>query len=363
MGAPDQPRPSTRHVGIDAARGLAVVLMVQTHAYDAWVKDADRASVAYAITRALGAIPAPLFLLLAGVGIAMAEARASDVRALRGKLVRRGLEIVLWGYAVSLAYLLLDGRFAVPSLLRADILHAIGLSIATCALVLLGSRSAVRPVVVALGALAAGPLFAWAGGASTVPSFLAPLASLFVDVPPYTRFPLFPLVVFAVVGLLVGRWLARPHGARSSLVWIAIAVGLAALAALLTIATRSAVEVIGGALTRAHPAVALNVLDGSARALAVLALGLAMEARSPAWLVRLGRASLFAYAFHIPFCYARLARPLKHRFDMLEATALVVVLVALTLLAVLARDAIRGRFARRAERIARPSADGGSNNQ
>src|SRR5689334_8258246 len=123
-----------RNAGIDAARGLAVVLMIQTHAYDAYVRDGDRGTIAYAVTRALGAIPAPLFLLLAGVGLAFAEARAIDVRSLRRALVLRGLSIVLWGYAVSFAYALLDGTTRLASLLRADILHAIGLSIAITAL-------------------------------------------------------------------------------------------------------------------------------------------------------------------------------------------------------------------------------------
>jgi uncharacterized membrane protein len=359
-----------RHLGIDAARGLAVVLMIQTHAYDAYVGGTDRASFAYAVTRQLGAIPAPLFLLLAGVGIAFAEARAADVSApraqrasggrasaerepggesplvrLRRKLARRGMEIVLFGYGVSLAYAALDGTFRLASVLRADILHAIGLSIALSAILLVGSRSALRAAIVMIVALAANSIFAWAGGAALIPAPLAPIAALFVDVPPYTRFPLLPLVVFCAVGLFVGRHLAVKERSPSS--WISVAVVLAMVAAVLTIATRASVDALGGTLSRAHPAVVLNVLDGSARALSVVAIGLALGASSPSWLVRLGRASLFAYAFHVPFCYSRWARPLRHAEDMLAASALVLVLIGLTFAAVLARDALRARLASR----------------
>jgi len=342
-----------RLVGVDVARGLAVLLMVQTHAYDAWVRSDERASFAYNVTRALGAIPAPLFLFLAGVGIALAEARARDARALRTKLARRGLEIVLWGYVVSLAYAALDASLRVASLLRADILHAIGLSIAICAVLLVGvgerSRVLGTALLVAV-ALAAGPAFAWAGGARVVPPLARPIVALVVDVPPYTRFPVLPLVVFSIAGIFFGRWLGRAREARSVFVWIGGAVAMAALSALLAIATRAAVAAIGGRLSREHPAVVINVLDGLARSLAVVLLGLGLDVRAPRWLVRLGQASLFAYAFHIPFCYARFARPLWHRFGMLEATGLVIALMALTFAAVALRDAVEARLVARTRR-------------
>src|SRR3712207_7061064 len=56
----------------------------------------------------------------------------------RRQLARRGLQIVGYGYLVSLIYAFIEyiggsGSFSAAVLLRADILHCIGLSLVTCA--------------------------------------------------------------------------------------------------------------------------------------------------------------------------------------------------------------------------------------
>ncbi len=348
-----------RDLGIDVARGLAVLLMFQTHAYDAYVAAPHRASWGFRVTRELGAAPAPSFLLLAGVGIALGElamARAgASVAAIRARFVRRGLEVAATGYVVSLAYALIDRSFAPETLLRADILHAIGLSIALVAPLLVGRPG--RPgVYAALGVVAltlALPLAlrdtlqralpagaGWAGAA-----LRAPLA-LLVDVPGYSRFPLFPLVGFTTLGVLVGRALASLPSPTRAGPALAVLVLCIVGAGLLSVATRAAVSALPlGPLTRAHPAVILNVADGTLRACAVLALGLVLAALSPARalspLVRLGRGSLLAYSLHIPGCYGALARPLARRFDLLGASGVLALLALATYLAVWARDAVR----------------------
>lgn len=355
-----------RDRGIDAARGLAVLLMFQTHAYDAYVAAPHRASIGYRITRELGASPAPSFLLLAGVGVAFGELAmrraGASPSAIRARFVRRGLEVAATGYLVSLAYALIDRSFAPEVLLRADILHAIGLSIAVVAPVIVGRTArvgvaltfalvtAVLVVPVALGhsvqdALPAGA--GWAGAA-----LRAPLA-LLVDVPGYARFPLLPLVGFTALGVLVGRGLAQlPAPVRAGPALVALGLCVAAAAGL-SQATHALVSALPlGPLTRAHPAVVLNLADGAMRAGAVIALGLLLAAwcsgRALAPLVRLGRGSLLAYALHIPGCYGALARPLARRFDLLGATAVLTVLALVTYLAVWARDA--GRSLLRARR-------------
>ena len=45
--------------------------MLQTHAFDGWVSPSAKAGLGYAFSRALANIPAPLFLLLAGVGLSL----------------------------------------------------------------------------------------------------------------------------------------------------------------------------------------------------------------------------------------------------------------------------------------------------
>ena len=348
-----RPSPSARDAGVDVARGLAVLLMIQTHAYDGWVRPAEKATLAYALTRVLGAIPAPLFLLLAGVGLALGEAaglRAGrDPAALRARFVRRGVEVFAWGYGVSLAYAVIDGSFALPVLLRADILHAIGLSLVICAALLVGARAAPeRAAAIAVVATVAQPILASWWEPHDLPVPVAALLGLFVDVTGYTRFPVLPLVALVACGYVAGRVIARTHPAPRVGAAALIAFALVALGA--KVLTGVAVTWLGGSLSRRHPAVALNVIDGSARALAVLGAGWAIapwvaRARegSKAALVRLGQGSLLAYAVHIPLCYGRLARPVAGTLDMLTATAGVVALSLATFAVVRARDAIRDR--------------------
>jgi uncharacterized membrane protein len=354
-----------RDVGIDLARGLAVLLMFQTHAYDAFVAPGERASFAYRATRELGAVPAPAFLVLAGVGLALAEAgalrRGVAADGVRRALVRRGFGIVGMGYGVSAAYALLDRSFALPTLLRADILHAIGGSIALTAasLVARGRRAVGGGGSTQRIAAGSGGCLLLAAFAVVVPIMLgdpvrrgdlppllaAPLA-LLVDVPGYTRFPVLPLVAFTIAGLLIGRWLLAhaPRG-RAALGMLLGGVAVAVLADLGTAALVDALAV--GPLTRAHPAVVLNVIDGLARAVALLGAGLALAPaplRMVSFLVRFGRGSLLAYTVHIPLCYGTLVKPLSRRLVMLEATGLLLLIALLTYAVVRARDALRARL-------------------
>jgi uncharacterized membrane protein len=183
--------------------------------------------------------------------------------------------------------------------------------------------------------------------ASAIPQPLAPALALLVDLPPYTRFPLFPLVGFTAIGVVTGQALAaRQPTPRQSLLLGGL---FAALAVLFTYATIATVQALGGSLSRAHPAVVLNLLNGACRALAVLFLSLALADslsgnRTHPWLaplVRLGRGSLLAYAFHIGLCYGRLAAPLAHRLDMAQATMACLALMVLTYLVVYGRDQAR----------------------
>ena len=70
-----------------------------------------------------------------------------------------------------------------------------------------------------------------------------------------------------------------------------------------------------------------------------------------AWLLQLGRGSLLAYAFHIPLCYGRLARPFSGRLGMAAATLAVVALYALTYGVVAARDHVKDLRARRGRAV------------
>ena len=63
--------PSSRLAYIDWMRGLACVLMFQTHCYDAWLSSDARKSTFFMWSQLGGTLPAPLFLFLAGISFGL----------------------------------------------------------------------------------------------------------------------------------------------------------------------------------------------------------------------------------------------------------------------------------------------------
>src|SRR5437870_7948899 len=88
---------SSRLAYIDWMRGLACVLMFQTHCYDAWLSPEARRSSLFGWSRLGGTLPAPLFIFLAGVSVAQATERMRNKGVARDAIARqtvlRGAEI------------------------------------------------------------------------------------------------------------------------------------------------------------------------------------------------------------------------------------------------------------------------------
>lgn len=357
--------------------------MVQSHAFDAWVSPGAKASGAYAVTRTLGTLALPTFLLLAGVGVGIAVERAFQARAadggggavesgdaarLRARLTRRGAEVVLGGYALSLAMALLDtgawpGAAALAAtVLRADVLHAIGLSVVLGAWFAASASSAraFRVRVLALGAATAA-LCPWLSRAGALlegaPLAVRALAGLFVDVPGVTRFPVVPLFAWFAVGAAASPWLRGLTPVRAA--WL---LGTATLAA--TGFTWLSARVLvwwPGPFSRAHGVVWPNLADLLARAAVVVALGAllvhALRGRRVGrpllrWLVFLGQHSLLVYALHLPFAYGSLGRALQAKLAMPAASAAVLGLVLLTSLLVWAALRLHSRVRSRVRGLA-----------
>src|SRR5437868_14608086 len=76
------PSPMSRLAYIDWMRGLACVLMFQTHCYDSWLSPAARQSHFFMYSQLGGTFPAPLFLFLAGISFALVteKLRQENVR-------------------------------------------------------------------------------------------------------------------------------------------------------------------------------------------------------------------------------------------------------------------------------------------
>ena len=344
--------------------------MLVAHGYDAFVSPAARTGLSFAATRFVAKLALPLFVGLAGVGVALRLARADETARggegganSRRELARRGLEIILIGYALSLAMAAMDGYLGRPAIwLRADALHVIGLSVLLlgCTLPAIGARH--RPWV-ALGlsailALASPWLHPTARTAQTWLDHppLGQAMALIVDVPPLTKMPLLPLGAWAALGVAIAGPIQRAPAQ--------FAFAAALLAPLAFYGMEAWVATSGVALTRSHPAVLANVVELFARAMVVLGLSLVWSRwsvsrgrsssieRGLAWL---GRRSLAFYVVHLPFVYGAPGKPLRElRLGMGGATCAVLLVGVGSVGILMMRDALA--HAHRQRRVAKGSA-------
>src|ERR1700691_5819402 len=223
------PSPTSRLAYIDWMRGLACVLMFQTHCYDAWLGGDARKSTFFMWSQLGGTLPAPLFLFLAGVSFALVVDKLRQKNLPTSQIarttIRRGAEILALGLLFRLQeYALAWGWASWTDLFRVDILNTIGVSMMlmgiVCWIVLnvAQGRQAHRVrFVLGLSAVSVGlaislstPLL-WT---TWRPRWLPwPLESYFDGVhnlgqPQSWIFPIFPWTAFAFIGLAAGLFLA-----------------------------------------------------------------------------------------------------------------------------------------------------------
>src|SRR6266700_2626540 len=127
------PGPSSRLAYIDWLRGLACVLMFQTHCYDAWLGGPARNSTFFMWSQLGGTFPAPLFLFLAGTSFALVTdklvKKGLSANQVAKTTIRRGAEIFALGLLFRIQEFAISLGWAPWSdLFRVDILNTIGLS-------------------------------------------------------------------------------------------------------------------------------------------------------------------------------------------------------------------------------------------
>jgi uncharacterized membrane protein len=125
--------PKSRLAYIDWMRGLACLLMFQTHCYDSWLGGQARQSRFFMYSQLGGTFPAPLFLFLAGISFALVTDKLRHKNLPPSQIARstilRGAEIFGFGLLFRLQEYLISWGWAPKSdLLRVDILNTIGLS-------------------------------------------------------------------------------------------------------------------------------------------------------------------------------------------------------------------------------------------
>src|SRR5437660_8605788 len=128
------PAPSSRLAYIDWLRGLACLLMFQTHCYDAWLGGAARNSTFFMWSQLGGTFPAPLFLFLAGVSFAIVTDKLLQKELSPGQVakttIRRGAEIFALGLLLRIQeFAIALGWAPWSDLFRVDILNTIGVSV------------------------------------------------------------------------------------------------------------------------------------------------------------------------------------------------------------------------------------------
>ena len=220
MPSPDGAK--SRIAYIDWMRGLACLLMFQTHCYDSWLNPQSRQSRFFMYSQLGGTFPAPLFLFLAGISFAMVTEKLWQKNLPPAQIARttiwRGAEIFGFGLLFRLQEFLVAWGWAPKSdLLRVDILNTIGMSMMlmgiVCWLVLAKRRGPGARLALVLTA----------GGTALLISLLSPVLwttwrpawlpwplESYVDgvhnlgTPQAGLFPIFPWAGFAFAGLALG---------------------------------------------------------------------------------------------------------------------------------------------------------------
>jgi uncharacterized membrane protein len=330
-----------RHAYIDWMRGLACVLMFQTHCYDSWLNPEARKTTFFMWSQLGGTLPAPLFLFLAGISFAMVtdklRQKGLPAKAIARTTIRRGAEILGLGLLFRLQeYVIAWGWAPWSDLLRVDILNTIGVSMmlmgVVCWLVLQAAPAHSRQ---ALGMTA--------GGVALVISLLTPLLwttwrphwlpwpiESYIDgvhnlgQPQSWLFPIFPWTAFAFAGLALGFLLLRDWARQREAAVFAMAgavgVGLIYLARWMD----------------ARPVQIYSVYDfwHTSPNFFLIRVGLLLAILSAAYawyrwgagqwgfspLIQLGQTSLLVYWVHIEFVYGRLSLLPKHAVSIRTAS-------------------------------------------
>ena len=350
--------PTHRLAYIDWMRGLACVLMFQTHCYDSWLNPGARKTTFFMWSQLGGTLPAPLFLFLAGISFALVtdKLRQKGVapNVIAQKTIRRGAEILGLGLLFRLQeYVLAWGWSPWSDLLRVDILNTIGVS-----MMLMGGMCWI--------ALKAGPasrmrqvLGATAGGVALLISLLTPLLwttwrpqwlpwpiESYIDgvhnlgQPQGWLFPIFPWTAFAFAGLaigflLLGDWARRREGLLFAMAGVT-GVGLVYLARWLDARPERLYAIYDFWHTSPNfflirVGLLLAILAGS---YAWCRWGAGQWGFSP--LIQLGQTSLLVYWAHIEFVYGRLSIVPKHAAGIgIASLGLAAIFLGMLLLSIL----------------------------
>jgi uncharacterized membrane protein len=350
---------------IDWMRGLACVLMFQTHCYDSWLSPSARQSRFFMYSQLGGTFPAPLFLFLAGISFALVTEKLWKKNLpptqIARATIRRGAEIFAFGLLFRLQeYLIAWGWAPLSDLLRVDVLNTIGLSMmlmgVLCWLVLSlhrGTQARLALVLASAGTALLISLLTPPLWTTWRPHWLPwPLESYINGVhnlgtPQAWLFPIFPWTAFAFAGQAAGfvlqsEW-ARKREALTFFLLGAAGLGVVAASRWLDAQPHQLYAVYDYWHTSPNfwlirVGMLLVILTAS---YAWCRWGAGHWGFSP--LIQLGQASLLVYWVHIELVYGRVSILPKHAQSIWGASlGLLTICLAMLLVAFL-RTRMKGR--------------------
>jgi uncharacterized membrane protein len=350
--------PKQRLGYIDWMRGLACVLMFQTHCYDSWLSPQARESAFFGWSRLVGTLPAPLFLFLAGVSFALVTDKlrrrgVSDAGVMR-QTMRRGAEI----FGIALLFRLQQFAMGFPwapwsDLLRVDILNMMGLSMVVMAAVCRVARTTVRSILLAAAtaaaiALAAPPMWTtWRAATSQLPWFLESYLNGVhtLGVPQPWLFPIFPWMALAFAGLAAG-FILFSDWARTREASTPLLLGAGGAACYYAAAFFDALPVqLCAVYDYWHTSP--NFMLARVGILLVILCGCWIWCRWGAgeWgfspMMQLGQTSLLVYWVHIEFVYGRFSLLPKRGVDVRTATLGLLAIFLMMLVLSIARTRLK----------------------
>ena len=192
-----------RIVFLDWLRGLAAVIMLQGHAFDAFLRPESRTGAAFIFSQFFGGQAAAIFLFLTGVTYGLGMNRREHFPA--PQRVLAALRRARYLFLLAVLFRVQTWAFAWPrspwtDLLRVDVLNVMGATAAlVCILALRRGLDRVRWAALAGTIIAVTAPLMSALNTTAVP---APLRAYFV--PSYDSFSVFPWGAFLAFGVAAG---------------------------------------------------------------------------------------------------------------------------------------------------------------
>jgi uncharacterized membrane protein len=354
-------------------RGLACLLMFQTHCYDAWLRPELHETQLYKLSQLGGTLPGPLFIFLAGVSFALVteklREKGIDRNAIARQTILRGAEIYGLGILFRIQEYALGYKW-VPwtDMLRVDVLNILGISMmlmgvlcwATAApnVSLARRRGTVTALLTATVIAMLTPPF-WT---TWRPRFLPWPLETYINgshtyhQPQHWLFPIFPWCAFAFAGLAVGFLVFCEFARRREALMFGL-LGVGGFGAILLSMLMDASPVRLYAVYDYWHSNPNFLLARCGALLIILSLtyawcrwGFAQRGFSP--VIQLGRTSLLVYWVHIEFVYGRFSILPKHDCSIPKAT----MGLAIVFLAMLGLSVLRTRYKKGNVRASRPGA-------